>query len=96
MSDIPEPAKKSARDKAALLVQMTKEAQRVERRTGAAACIVICFFEEGPETNKTITLQDAGRFPMPPDQLYELMIQAHQNGQMGNHVPKASRIIKPH
>lgn len=91
MVDTPEIPKKTARDKAELLIKMTKEAQRVERRTGAKACIVICMFEDGNE----MTIQDAGRFPMPPDHFYGVMIQAHKNGQLGHNTPK-SRIIKPH
>lgn len=93
MVDTPEVPKRTPRDKAATLVQMAKEAQRVERRTGAASCIIICLFEE----DNQLQIQDAGRFPMPPDQFYNIMIQAHQNGQLGHNSPKnKSRIIKPH
>lgn len=93
MVDVPEIPKKGVRTQAELIVQMTKEAQRVERRTGAKSCIVICFFEE----NGQIRVQDAGRFPMPPDQFYEVMIRAHSQGKFGEaNAPKKSRIIKPH
>ncbi len=94
MTDATEIPKKGARTKAEIIVQMTKEAQRVERRVGAKSCIVICFFEEGSEAGKKITVQDAGRFPMPPNEFYELMIQAHSQGLL-DQKPK-SRIIKPH
>lgn len=100
MTDTPEtPAKKSVRTKAEIIVQMTKEAQRVERRLGANSCIVICFFEDQDEAAnervKNIRVQDAGRFPMPPNEFYELMIRAHEQGLMSIKPPK-SRIIKPH
>lgn len=90
MTDVPEIPKKTARTKAETLVQMSKEAQRVQRRIGADACIVICFFKDGKE----ITLQDAGQFPMPPADFYGHMVNAHKNGQLGHNAPK-SRIIKP-
>jgi hypothetical protein len=86
--------KKIARTKAEIIVQMTKEAKQIERRTGAKACVVICFFEEGSEAGKNITVQDAGRFPMPPDEFYGLMVRAHEQGLL-NTKPK-SKIIKPH
>lgn len=87
--------KNKARTKAETILQMTKEAKQIERRLGAKACVVICFFEEEGQVNgKQITVQDAGRFPMPPDQFYDLMVQAHQNGQLGLKPPK-SRILKP-
>lgn len=90
MTDTPViPKKSDARTKAEILVQMTKEAQRVERRIGAKACVVICFFEDG----KQVTVQDAGTFPYPPDQVYDLMKQAHVNGQLGEQKRK-SRIIR--
>ena len=93
MTDVPEIPKKGVRTQAEIILQMTKEAQRVERRIGAQSCVVICFFDDG---NNQIRVQDAGRFPMPPDQFYDLMIQAHVNGQLGHNSPKKSRIIKPH
>ena len=93
MTETIEP-KKTARTKAEMLLQITKEAKKVEQRTGATACIVICFFEEGGEKGKNITVQDAGRFPMPPTEFYEMMVQAHSKGLL-DHIPK-SKIIKPH
>ncbi len=89
MTNLPEITKKTPRTKAELIVQMTKEAQRVERRIGAAACVVICFFEDG----KQITLQDAGRFPMPPSEFYSVMSNAHQNGQLDT--KQKSKILRP-
>ena len=91
MTDAPEATKKTARTKAELIVQMTKEAKRVERRCGAQACILICFFEDG----KQITLQDAGQFPMPPDEFYQVMARAHQDGKFETDKPK-TKIIRPH
>lgn len=101
MTDTPEtPTKKGVRTKAEIIVQMTKEAQRVERRIGAQSCIVICFFEDQDEEAnkrvKNIRVQDAGRFPMPPDEFYELMIRAHQQGLMNIKPAKTSKILKPH
>lgn len=89
MTDLPEKPKMTARDKAEMILRMTKEADRVARRTGAEACIVICVFRDGDQ----LTIQDAGRFVMPPPHFYNAMIQAHENGQLG--APK-SKIIKPH
>lgn len=89
MNDYPEIPKKSARSKAELIVQMTKEAKRVERRVGAKGCIVICFFEDGKQT----TVQDAGVFPMPPEDFYRAMANGHQQGSL-EQKPK-SKIIKP-
>jgi len=83
-----------SRTKAEIIIQMTKEAKQIERRTGAKACVVICFFEEGEEAGKNITVQDAGRFPMPPTEFYELMVQAHSQGLLDTK-PK-SKIIRPH
>lgn len=90
MTDVPEQAKPkmTARDKAEMILKMTKEADRVARRTGAEACIVICVFRDGNQ----LTIQDAGRFVMPPPQLYNTMINAHANGQLGS----PSKIFKPH
>lgn len=90
MPKLPVPLKPTmtARDKAKLLVKMTKEADMIERRLGAKACIVICMFEDGNQ----LTVQDAGRFPMPPDHFYNVMVQAHQNGQLDHNGP--STLIK--
>lgn len=90
MTDIP---KKTARTEAENIVQMTKEAKRIERRLGAKACVVICFFEKETETGTQVTVQDAGMFPMAPDQFYQVMQDAHRRGQL-NSLPK-SRIIRP-
>lgn len=92
MADAPLKPKMTAAEKAEMIVKMTSEAKRIERRTQAEACVVICIFREGDQ----LTIQDAGRFPMPPDHFYNIMIQAHQNGQLGHNAPKASKIIKPH
>jgi hypothetical protein len=84
----------SARDKAEIILQMTKEAKRIERRTGAEACIVICIFgTKDANGSVTLTFQDAGRFPMPPDHFYGVMQQAHKKGLLDKDNPK---IIKPH
>lgn len=80
------------RNHAEMITQMTKEAQRVARRTGAEACIVICMFKDGD----SLRFQDAGQFPMPPDHFYHVMQNAHKQGQLGHNNPKASKIIKPH
>lgn len=80
--------KKTAREKAELLVKMTKEAKGLERKTGATACVVICMFEEGNE----LFIQDAGRFPMFPEEFYTVMINAHRQGLLGS----KNKILKPH
>jgi len=83
-------SKKTAREKAEILLQMTKEAKRVERRVGAEACIVICIFKDGDE----LTFQDAGRFPMPPDYFYKVMQDAHKKKLLN--ADGSAKIIKPH
>ena len=88
MSDEPKPKKLTARDKAELLVQMTKEAKQITRKLHASACIMICMFEEDGK----IMIQDAGLFPMPPVDFYELLQNAHKNGQMGD---TAKKILRP-
>lgn len=80
--------KLTARDKAELVVSMTKEAKQLTRKLHASACIVICMFEDGEQ----IMIQDAGMFPMPPADFYELVKQAHQNGQLGD---TAKKILRP-
>lgn len=80
------------RKPAEMVLQLTKEAQRVARRTGAESCIVICIFRDGD----TLRFQDAGGFPMPPDHFYHVMQQAHLNGQMSDGKGKKPKIIKPH
>lgn len=87
--EAPKP-KMTDRDKAEMIIKMTKEAQRVERRTGAESCVVICIFKDGTQ----LTFQDAGRFPMPPEDFYRVMSNSHAQDLMGQK-PK-SRIIKPH
>lgn len=86
--EAPPVLKRTAHQKAELLLQMTKEAKRVERRTGAEACIVICMFRDGDQ----LIVQDAGQFPMPPQHFYKVIIKAHENGQLGHNSPK---ILKP-
>jgi hypothetical protein len=84
-----ENGKFTAHERAELIVKMTKEAERVSRRTGAAACVVICMFNEG----SNVTVQDAGKFPLPPQNFYNLMQQAHQNGQMATDKAKKKVIL---
>lgn len=93
MPDVPTKSVKpimTARDKAELMLKMTKEAERAGRRCGAEAAILICVFREGDQ----LTIQDAGKFVMPPPHLYNVMIQAHENGQLGS--PKKSKILRTH
>lgn len=73
-----------------MLEKMKMQAQRVERRLGAEACIVICIFRDGD----TLRFQDAGRFPMPPDQFYNVMRQGHLSGDLNPNPPK-KKIIRP-
>jgi hypothetical protein len=87
--DEDEKPKLTARDKAELLVQMTKEAKQLTRKLHASACIVICMFEDEGQ----IRVQDAGMFPMPPVDFYDLLQQAHKNGQLGVGSPK--KILRP-
>lgn len=82
-------------DKEVTREKMTKYAKKLERVLGAEAVVVIGMFKDGTE----LRIQDAGKFPMPPDQFYTVMITAHQKGLMGPGSPKlkpTSRIIRPH
>lgn len=81
--------KKTAREKAEMIIKMTGQAERVGRKLGAEACVVICVFKDGNE----LVIQDAGKFAVPPDQLYEAMMMAHANGQLG--LKPKSRILRP-
>ena len=92
MTDIPI---KAERTKEEMLEQMVKEAKRVERRMGAKSCVVICFFEGAQEPGiKNVTVQDAGKFPMPPVEFYKLMVHAHEQGLMD--LKPKSKIIQLH
>lgn len=82
--------KKTDREKAELILKMTKEAKRVERRLGAEACVIICIYKE----DENLTFQDAGRFPMPPEYFYRVMENAHKQNLLNT--DGTSRIIKPH
>jgi hypothetical protein len=72
------------------IMKMTK--QEAPFAAGLRTCVVIGIFRMDQ-----LRLQDAGLFPMPPHQFYELMKQAHINGQLGHNSPKMrpSKIIKP-
>lgn len=94
MSDT-SPVKRSAKEKAETIIKMNTEAARVKRRINAESVIIIGIFKEGNQ----LQVQDAGLFPMPPDDFYGVMQVAHRNGQLGENSPKlkpTSRIIKPH
>lgn len=82
--------KPTARDRAKVLVEMTKEAKMLERRIGAESCIVIAIFKDGDQH----VFQDAGRFPMPPEHFYHVMSSAHAQGFLED-TPK-DKIIRPH
>lgn len=64
-----------------LIAKMTKEAKRVARRIGAESCIVIGIFRE----DSSLRFMDVGGFPMPPQQFYQMMKQAHH--EMNDNVP---------
>ena len=87
MTEFPKPIM-TDEEKLAILEKMKAEAVRVGRRTGADACIVICMFQEGEK----LTIQDAGKFPMPPINFYNLMIQAHQSGLMDTKKRRPSKL----
>lgn len=89
MTDTTEKPKMTAREKAEMIIRMNNQAERLGRRLGAESCIVICIFKEG----KQLIIQDAGKFPMPPEQLYEAMGMAHANGALDDK-PK-SKILRP-
>lgn len=85
------PETKQRRD-ARRLREIQIESETLTRRMGAQSVIVIAIFKEGAQ----LTVQDGGRFPMPPEQFYEGLAQLHKNGQLsvfGNKVKK--KIILP-
>ena len=68
------------------------ESENLTRRMGAQSVILIAIFKEGDQ----LTVQDGGKFPMPPEQFYAGMSDFHKNGQLvapANNVKK--RIIRP-
>jgi len=89
MTDSPK-AKRTPHDRAKLIIKMMKEAKRVENSVGAKACIVICLFDE---PDGQVSVQDAGKFPMPPDKFYNIILQAHEHGLLGEQ-KKKSKIIR--
>lgn len=60
------------------LREIQKESELLTRRMGAESVIVIAIFKEGDQ----LTVQDGGRFPMPPEVFYEGLSQLHKNGQL--------------
>lgn len=84
-----EKPKMTAHDRAEMIIKMTKQADRATRTLGAEASILICVFKDGNQ----LVIQDAGKYPMPPEQLYEAMQHAHANGQMD--LKPKSRILRP-
>lgn len=89
---IDEPESKARRD-ARRLQELRTESELLTRRMGAESVIVIAIFKEGDQ----LTVQDGGRFPMPPEVFYEGLAQLHKNGQLvapENKVKK--KIILPH
>lgn len=66
--------------------KVAAEARKTAMRLGAEGCVVIAFFADGDQYH---TL-DAGRAPMPLQQLYEQMRQMHEtaNAAADNNVVK--------
>ncbi len=62
------------------LLEIRTESEMLTRRMGAQSVIVIAIFKEGDN----LTVQDGGKFPMPPDQFYEGMAQLHRDGKLGH------------
>jgi hypothetical protein len=90
MTDEPET---KARRNARRLQEIRKESELLTRRMGAESVIVIAIFKEGDQ----LTVQDGGKFPMPPDVFYTGLAQLHLNGDLTvpeNKVKK--KIILPH
>lgn len=86
------PETKQRRD-ARRLREIQIESETLTRRMGAESVIVIAIYKEGDQ----LTVQDGGRFPMPPDQFYQGLSELHQNGKLvapENKVKK--KIILPH
>lgn len=60
------------------LREIQKESELLTRRMSAESVIVIAIFKEGDQ----LTVQDGGRFPMPPEVFYEGLAQLHKHGQL--------------
>jgi hypothetical protein len=93
--DEPEKDYHPLREKAETILRMNGEVKRIQRKLRANAVVIIAMFKD---ENDQLTFQDVGMFPCPPDQFYDIMQQAHVNGQLGHNSPKlkvTSRIIKP-
>lgn len=90
MTEVP-PESKQRRD-ARRLRELQIESETLTRRMGAESCIVIAIFKEGAQ----LTVQDGGKFPMPPEQFYEGLSQLHRDGQLVIPENKVKKIILPH
>ena len=74
------------------LREIKTESEHLTRRMGAESVILIAIYKEGDG----LVVQDGGKFPMPPEQFYQGLIQLHKNGQLDSEKPKKSKIILPH
>jgi len=88
-----EPESKQRRD-ARRLQEIRKESELLTRRMGAESVIVIAIYKEGDQ----LTVQDGGKFPMPPELFYQGMSNLHTNGQLsaGPVDKRKKKIILPH
>jgi len=76
------------------LIQMKTEVERLQKQLGAECVILIGIYK----VEDQLRFQDVGRFPMPPEHFYEVMKNAHINGQLqhdGVKFKPTSKIIKP-
>ena len=81
-------------DLAKKLTQMKTESERLQKQLGAECVVLIGIYKVGDQ----LRFQDVGRFPMPPEHFYEVMKNAHINGQLeydGVKFKPTSKIIKP-
>lgn len=69
------------------LREIQRESELVTRRLGAESVILVAIFKEGLQ----LTVQDGGKFPMPPEQFYEGLSELHKNGQLVSPENKTTR-----
>lgn len=73
-----EPPETKQRRDARRLRELQIESEMLTRRMGAESVIVIAIFKEGDQ----LTVQDGGKFPMPPEVFYHGLSQLHKDGKL--------------
>ena len=74
------PAPWTPERRAQVMRKISKEADRAAARIGADAVMIVAFFRHG----EYLHLQDGGKTPVPPKELYERLASAHTMTAGGN------------